>query len=292
MHLLITKLLIHVLLVLAVVTAAEPAVLGEISTWGALKSAVNLPNLQNTLTLAPSFSMSGYDGSCLFLHPASKDGATVFTLVGNGAVLDARGKGSLLCVVGGAHLVMDHVTIQNAKSNSAAVTLNAASTGNPHLLTRCTFNNNVCNETSYDLVAGAISVNEGGNLALDSCIFINNRAPTTLRMKGGGGALYFQPESTGLIKNCSFVGPVSAYHNDIRLSCCSTNFTFACADDEVGTPVQPIWPPHNADLRITKIPPADLKCTPAKCFCQNSKCVVDPTATLPCAKCNTPGACV
>jgi hypothetical protein len=28
------------------------------------------------------------------------------------------------------------------------------------------------------------------------------------------------------------------------------------------------------------------------CFCQNSKCVVDPAATLPCAKCNTPGACV
>jgi hypothetical protein len=30
----------------------------------------------------------------------------------------------------------------------------------------------------------------------------------------------------------------------------------------------------------------------AKCFCEDSKCVVDPTATLPCAKCNTPGACV
>jgi hypothetical protein len=62
------------------------------------------------------------------------------------------------------------------------------------------------------------------------------------------------------------------------------NVTFACADDEVGTPVQ------MQGTEITVIPPTELQCTIGNCFCRDSKCVVDPTATLACTKCETPGA--
>jgi hypothetical protein len=87
-----------------------------------------------------------------------------------------------------------------------------------------------------------------------------------------------------MIKNCTFIGPISNKKNDIYNE--GGEVTFACADDEVGTPVQ------MQGTEITVIPPKELKCSVGNCFCRDSKCVVDPTATLPCAKCETPGACV
>jgi hypothetical protein len=36
------------------------------------------------------------------------------------------------------------------------------------------------------------------------------------------------------------------------------------------------------ESEIANPPPTSLKCTIANCFCEDSKCVVDPSATLPC----------
>jgi hypothetical protein len=96
--------------------------------------------------------------------------------------------------------------------------------------------------------------------------------------------LWFYSCSNGLLKNCSLLGTVAPNNNDIANRYTKANVTFACADGEVGTPVQ------MSGTEITKIPA--LNCTVGNCFCRNSKCVVDPTATLPCTKCQTPGACV
>ena len=66
--------------------------------------------------------------------------------------------------------------------------------------------------------------------------------------------LHFMPGATGLIKGCSFVGPFSQYHNNIFRN--AGKITFACADGEVGKPVQlPQWP-HE----VTVIPPKGLTC--------------------------------
>ena len=108
-------------------------------------------------------------------------------------------------------------------------------------------------------------------------------SPPSHHQGGGGGALYFNPNTNGLLKNCSLLGTVSPNNNDIARDT-SAHVTFACADGEVGTPVQ------MSGTEITKIPA--LACTAGNCFCRDSKCVVDPTATLPCTKCETPGACV
>jgi hypothetical protein len=96
--------------------------------------------------------------------------------------------------------------------------------------------------------------------------------------------LWFCSGSNSLLKNCSLLGTVAPNNNDIANRYTKANVTFACADGEVGTPVQ------MSGTEITKIPA--LNCTVGNCFCRNSKCVVDPTATLPCTKCQTPGACV
>ena len=64
----------------------------------------------------------------------------------------------------------------------------------------------------------------------------------------GGGALYFNPNTNGLLKNCSLLGTVSPKNNDIARYDTTANVTFACADGEVGTPVQ------MSGTEITKIP--------------------------------------
>jgi hypothetical protein len=99
--------------------------------------------------------------------------------------------------------------------------------------------------------------------------------------------LFFDSNSNGLLKKCSFLGTISPQNNDIaRYNDTNVTVTFACADDEVGTPVQ------MQGTEIAVIPPRELKCTIGNCFCRDSKCVADPTATLPCNKCETPGACI
>jgi hypothetical protein len=73
-----------------------------------------------------------------------------------------------------------------------------------------------------------------------------------------GGALYFDG-GTGLSKNCTFVGPINNTNNDIYNK--GGNVTFACADDEVGTPVQ------MQGTEITVIPPKELQCSAPKYSC-------------------------
>jgi predicted outer membrane repeat protein len=152
-------------------------------------------------------------------------------------------------------------------------------------LSDCTFSgNNVFGEGN----GGAIYVSTGGTATLSDCIFSGNTAQGGRYWSAAGGALYFASNSTGLLKNCSLLGTVSPNvtlaRNDIARDDTTANVTFACADGEVGTPVQ------MSGTEITKIPA--LTCTVGNCFCRNSKCVVDPAATLPCTKCQTPGACV
>jgi hypothetical protein len=77
-------------------------------------------------------------------------------------------------------------------------------------------------------------------------------------------------------------------HNDIARHDDTSNVTFACANGTVGVPVTM----KAGESEIAKPPPTSLKCTIANCFCEDGKCVVDPSATLPCSKCETPGACV
>ena len=50
--------------------------------------------------------------------------------------------------------------------------------------------------------------------------------------------MYFWGGSNGLLKNCSLLGTVSPNNNDIARYDTTANVTFACADGEVGTPVQ------------------------------------------------------
>jgi predicted outer membrane repeat protein len=195
------------------------------------------------MTLSTPFDMTGFQsGSQIYIGTAQ----TTITIVGNGAVFDARGGGIFFVVHDAVALVMSNVTLQNGNQGN---------------------------------VGGAIFVDYGGTITLSDCSFIGNTSP------GGGGALYFRSNTNGLLKNCSLLGTVSPENNDIARDDTTANVTFACADGEVGTPVQ------MSVTEIAKLPA--LNCTVGNCFCRNSKCVVDlAAATLPCTKCNTPGACI
>jgi hypothetical protein len=82
--------------------------------------------------------------------------------------------------------------------------------------------------------------------------------------------LYFWSNTNGLLKNCSLLGTVSLKNNDIARNDTTANVTFACADGEVGTPVQ------MSGTEITKIPA--LTCTAPKYACdyKTLKCKKDP----------------
>ena len=99
----------------------------------------------------------------------------------------------------------------------------------------------------------------------------------------GGGALYFYSNTNGLLKNCSLLGTVSPNNNDIARYDTTANVTFACADGEVGTPVQ------MSGTEITKIPA--LTCTAQTHACYNGgkanwKCVPDSTSPATPAQCD------
>jgi pectate lyase len=221
-----------------------------INTWGALKSAAEADPQEGTLTLSPSFTMDGFvdEDSVIEITADHAD----LTIEGSGAIFDAASKGFFF---------------QMKSSFTPRLTLR-----------NITMKNGYCPHNVFG--GGAIEV-ENGVLWLEGCTFLNNTAWTT-----DGGALCLRSGAYALIKDCSFVGPISFGHNDIYRLDDTANVTFACADDEVGTPVQ------MQGTEITVIPPKELQCTAGNCFCRDSKCVVDPTATLPCTKCETPGACV
>jgi predicted outer membrane repeat protein len=143
---------------------------------------------------------------------------TAITIVGNAAVFDARGEGSFFLVGEAVALVMSNVTLQNGNSDGSG---------------------------------GAIRVYPGGTITLSDCSFNGNTAAY------GGGALYFNSNTNGLLKNCSLLGTVSPKNNDTYRQDTSANVTFACADGEVGTPVNVAV--QMSDTEITKIPA--LTCT-------------------------------
>jgi hypothetical protein len=79
----------------------------------------------------------------------------------------------------------------------------------------------------------------------------------------------------GMIKNCTFIGPISDSTNDIYNK--GGEVTFACADDEVGTPVQ------MQGTEITVIPPKELKCVAPKYSCDalTGLCKLDQGGSFP-----------
>jgi hypothetical protein len=207
-----------------------------------------------TLTLSPSFTMEGYDGF-IDMHT---DG-TVVTVDGNGAIFDAANykfeASSFFYMHSNVSLTVRNVTMKNGHTN--------------------------------DFSAGAVYIGStettppvGSSLTLVGCTFVNN---TCTYKDAAGGALWFSAGTTGLIKGCSFIGPISHLHNDIQNY--HGNVTFSCADDEVGTPVQ------MQGTEITVIPPTSLKCTAQTYACYNGgkanwKCVPDSTSTATSAQCH------
>jgi hypothetical protein len=251
-----------------------PAPASEIVEWSGLEAAVKAAAGKTaTLTLTPSFTMAGYDGY-IYLHT---DG-TVLTIEGHGATFDAAGKGSFFHVGyenTKVSLTVRNVTMKNGFASSGGAVL--VSHGDA-TFDACRFINNTgiyggavyvdssnvrldasrfINNTG--LSGGAVYV-DSGNVALEACTLVNNTAVllTGGSAGGDGGALYFYAyggNGTGLIQGCSFVGPISEYHNDIANQNGGENITFVCADGEVGTPVQ------MQGKEITVIPPKELKCT-------------------------------
>jgi predicted outer membrane repeat protein len=144
-----------------------------------------------------------------------------------------------------------------------------------------TFKNGSIGNVPFGFDGGAISVWRG-SVTLTSCTFSGNTA------MGTGGAIYARSPSTVLLIGCDFQPPISEGRNDIGRDDYpnrSATVTFGCPSGSSGPLVQ-----MQGD-EITMIPPKELKCIPGNCFCRDSQCVVDPTATLPCTKCETPGAC-
>jgi hypothetical protein len=108
-------------------------------------------------------------------------------------------------------------------------------------------------------------------------LHLHTSPPTHHQGDYGGGALLFWSGSNGLLKNCSLL------NNDIYRYDTTVNVTFACADGEVGTPVQ------MSGYDITKVPA--LTCTAQTYACHNGGkanwyCVPDTTSTATLAQCH------
>jgi predicted outer membrane repeat protein len=197
---------------------------------------------------------------------------TAITIVGNAAVFDAAGgKGSFFFVEQAVALVMSNVTLQNGNAyDGGAIYVS----GGTITLSDCSFNGNTA---ALGGDGGAIYVQNGGTITLSDCSFNGNTATGY-----GGGALDFRSGSNGLLKNCSLLGTVSPKNNDIVRDT-TANVTFACADGEVGTPVQ------MSGTETTRIPA--LTCTAQTYACYNGgkanwKCVPDSTSPATPAQCD------
>jgi predicted outer membrane repeat protein len=144
------------------------------------------------------------------------------SFIGNTA--PGNGGGGAIIVDGGGTIILSDCSFSGntATADGGAIYVN----GGTITLSDCSFNRNTAD------VGGAIRVYKG-TITLSDCSFSGNTATGY-----GGGALYFGSTSNGLLKNCSLLGTVSPKNNDIARADTSTNVTFACADGEVGTPVQ------------------------------------------------------
>jgi hypothetical protein len=168
--------------------------------------------------------MAGYGGDASAIQFIT--GGTVVTIEGHGATLDAA-----YAVPDGEHCCSFFT--MNVYTGSLTV-------------------RNVTMQNGRHPDGGAIGV-ATGHLTLDGCTLVNNTSTDDF-----GGAIDFSGGTTGLIKGCTFVGPISKRHNDIRrpgvYEGIRANVTFACAVGEVGTPVQA----KGGDLVV--IPPSELQC--------------------------------
>jgi hypothetical protein len=192
---------------------------------------------------------------------------TVVVIEGNGAVFD--GGGPSICEVctffdveGGATLVISDVTIKNAEGG-------IASGGNVTARDSAFINLHGAG------VGGAIfqidpDSGPEATLSLASCIFINNTSggngPPTSEDTGGANEFDNTGGGSGLLKNCTFVGPISKARNDIYRFVETANATFACPDGYSGSPVQ------MQGKEIAVIPPKDLHCAAPPPVAQNYTC--------------------
>jgi predicted outer membrane repeat protein len=182
--------------------------------------------------------------------------------------------------------MMSNVTLQNGHVgyDGGAIFVN----GGIATLSNCVFSGNNAAAVGGAIAVGSIATAPGANcsngtqvvkgiVTLSDCVFSGNNADL------GGGALYLGACSNGLLKNCSLLGTVSPKNNDIVREDARANVTFACADGEVGTPVQ------MSGTEITKLPaPA---CTAQTFACYNGgkanwKCVPDSTSPATPAQCD------
>jgi hypothetical protein len=237
-----------------------------IGTWSGLKTAVAAAAGKTVaLTLSTPFDMTGFAaGSAIEIETEH----TTITIVGNGAVFDGGGKDRFFLLAGGGKgyqslqdvaLVMSNVRLQNGAGYSPGVGGAIEVEGGTITLSSCSFFGNAAlgfaGAFSY---GGAIRV-FNGTATLSNCIFFSGNTLGGFRgdNPGAGGALYYT-WNTGdvggiLLKNCSLLGTVSPKNNDIARQDTTANVTFACADGEVGTPVQ------MSGTEITRLPA--LHCT-------------------------------
>jgi hypothetical protein len=239
------------LLLMLTLSVPETAVAAPtpISTWSTLKSSVIAAAGKTvTLTLSPLFTMKGFVNGSSYI--ALSAAGTVVTIEGNGATFDGGGDGLFFGVganspIASATLIVSNVTMKNACNPfGGAINVEVG-----HLvLTDCTFDSN----QGY---TGVIAIEQQqSSVTLTRCSFVSNAASAG----DGGGALWFDGGSFGLIIDCLFTGPIYKNHNDIARDNTNAVVTFACADSEVGTPVQ------MQGTDITVIPPKELQCIPRK----------------------------
>jgi predicted outer membrane repeat protein len=261
-------------------SACLPMVSTGINSWSALNAALNTQAKEATLVLSTPFDMSGYGG------PVLVEAETTTTIVGNGAVFDAGGKGNffqVLCNPGPVNFAIENVTMQNSNNQAAMYILDRAKV----TVTRCTFSGNTAfkggavyiqhsnaafvsctfsaNKVSGESAAGGAVLIEGKNtISFTSCTFAANTATGTgTHGEGGGGAIGIVVDEGGavvLLKGCTWVaGAKGPGQNDIARIQNSPNFasvTFLCGDGFVGAPVQMVG------NETSVLPPKDLKCTP------------------------------
>ena len=112
--------------------AAEAPSAAQISTWGALRSALAKGETA-TLTLAASFG--GYDGKQIEIK-------TAVAIEGNSVTIDARGyHDRFFALDQGVHLELSHVTLKNGLGlNGGAIYVSGGGTVS---LTSCSFSGNL-----------------------------------------------------------------------------------------------------------------------------------------------------
>jgi hypothetical protein len=221
-------------------------------------------------------------GAIQFYGPATKATMSNCRFSGNYAHGGSDG-GAIEFGPGTKATVSNCSFVRNQVGHSGGIRGGAIFVGNESTvaLSSCVFSGN---GWQPETIGGAIYVDTGGTITLLSCDFFNNSAGV-VEADGVGGALYFANASTGLLKNCSLLGTVSSLHNDIARADGTANVTFACADGEVGTPVQ------MQGNEITKLPA--LTCTAPKYSCDGltGSCKPDQSGVFPSKQACTDAGC-